>query len=74
LSASCFALTACVVHEQRKRDAPWRYTEKFPSGEEASGQHMVSINWLLNDAPLTPKEKLALNILDDLLVGNRSVK
>lgn len=31
---------------------------------------MVSVNWLLNDEPLSVKEALALELADDLLVGN----
>lgn len=30
---------------------------------------MVSVNWLLNDEPMSPKDSLALELADDLLVG-----
>lgn len=30
---------------------------------------MVSVNWLLNDEPLSVKDALALELTDDLLVG-----
>lgn len=30
---------------------------------------MVSVNWLLNDKPLSVKDTLALELADDLLVG-----
>ena len=30
---------------------------------------MISVNYVLNDKPLSAKDKLAINILDDLLVG-----
>lgn len=30
---------------------------------------MVSVNWLLNDEPLSVKDALALELADDLLVG-----
>ncbi|KAG5183571.1 Metalloenzyme, LuxS/M16 peptidase-like protein [Tribonema minus] len=61
---------ASTIQWQKMRQEPWSYTETFPASEEASKQHMLSVNWLLNDTPMSPKEKLALNILDDLLVGN----
>lgn len=32
-------------------------------------KHMVSVNWLLNDEPLSVKDALALELADDLLVG-----
>lgn len=35
----------------------------------ASDKHMVSVNWLLNDEPLSVKDALALELADDLLVG-----
>lgn len=30
---------------------------------------MVSVNWLLNDEPLSVKDTLAIELTDDLLVG-----
>lgn len=30
---------------------------------------MISVNWLLNDEPLSVKDALALELADDLLVG-----
>lgn len=33
-------------------------------------KHMISVNWLLNDEPLSVKDALALELADDLLVGN----
>ena len=32
-------------------------------------KHMVSVNWLLNDEPLSVKHSLAIELMDDLLVG-----
>lgn len=32
-------------------------------------KHMVSVNWLLNDEPLSVKDALAIELTDDLLVG-----
>ena len=33
---------------------------------------MVLVNWLLNDAPLSPKHQLAVAVLDHLLMGTAS--
>jgi len=35
-------------------------------------KHMVSINWLLNDQPMSPADKMALGVLDHLLLGTSS--
>ncbi|CAM9295585.1 unnamed protein product [Ectocarpus sp. 4 AP-2014] len=57
------------VQWQKKKTEPWRVTEEFPAGEDSKGKHMVSVNWLLNDEPLSVKDALALELTDDLLVG-----
>ncbi|CAM9450782.1 unnamed protein product [Chrysoparadoxa australica] len=60
---------ASKIVYQPKLSKPWYYTEDFPAGEDSKGKHMVSVNWLINDKPMSPKENLALGVLDDLLVG-----
>jgi Zn-dependent M16 (insulinase) family peptidase len=65
--------TGSAIQWQKKRDAPWRIQESFPTGEGEEGgpgKHMLSVNWLLNDEPLSHYNKLALEILDELLTGN----
>jgi len=51
-----------------------RVTEKFPATADAGdeGQHMVMVNWLLNEEPLSPADELALGVLDHLLMGTRT--
>ncbi|KAG5190324.1 Metalloenzyme, LuxS/M16 peptidase-like protein [Tribonema minus] len=61
---------ASAIQWQKKRGAPWRHSARFPARADAARAHMVSVNWLLNDAPLTPRDKLTLSILNNLLVGN----
>ena len=40
------------------------------AGEKAEEKrHMLTVNWLVNDAPLTPVERLELVVLDELLLG-----
>eukprot|EP01034_Spumella_vulgaris_P030846 gene30846-38127_t len=36
---------------------------------EGTNKHMISVNWLLNDSPLSPKDELAWKVLDSLLIG-----
>ena len=46
----------------------------FPAaeGEEAANKHMLQVNWLINDKPMSPKDKLALAVVDHLLLGTSS--
>lgn len=36
------------------------------------GEHMVQVNWLMNEQPFTPKDQLALGLLDHLLMGTQA--
>ena len=50
-----------------------RIVEKFPAVEgEQANKHMVQVNWLLNEEPLSAKEQLAVSVLDSLLMGTQS--
>jgi len=50
-----------------------RKVERFPvSASDNGNQHMIQINWLLNDKPLTSTESLTLAVLNHLLVGTSS--
>eukprot|EP00616_Rhizochromulina_sp_CCMP1243_P000175 CAMPEP_0118974666 /NCGR_PEP_ID=MMETSP1173-20130426/12764_1 /TAXON_ID=1034831 /ORGANISM="Rhizochromulina marina cf, Strain CCMP1243" /LENGTH=1033 /DNA_ID=CAMNT_0006924443 /DNA_START=71 /DNA_END=3172 /DNA_ORIENTATION=+ len=58
---------------QERRKLQSRVVEKFPAAEgEQAEEHMVQVNWLLNEEPFTPKEQLALSVLDHLLLGTSS--
>eukprot|EP00939_MAST-03C_sp_MAST-3C-sp1_P004423 g4423.t1 len=41
-------------------------------GGDAAGKHIVTVNWLLNDGPMTDVEELALGVVDHLLLGTSS--
>ncbi len=43
--------------------------QTFPLSAGTEPKHMMTVNWLLNDQPLSSKERLALGVLDDLLLG-----
>jgi len=62
---------ASAIVTQKLYTKPMKVVEPFPaSAEEGSdAQHMVTVNWLLNEEPLPEVEELALNILDHLLMG-----
>eukprot|EP01084_Bolivina_argentea_P177645 307161_1 len=59
---------------QSKRPSPWKVTKEFPVSADgpSSEKHMLCVNWLINDRTLSEKEKLALSVLDHLLVGHSS--
>uniref|UniRef100_A0A7R9U8K2 Peptidase M16C associated domain-containing protein n=1 Tax=Pinguiococcus pyrenoidosus TaxID=172671 RepID=A0A7R9U8K2_9STRA len=64
-----------AIQWEKKKDAPWKKTSAFPASEEdvKKGQgHMVTVNWLLNDAPFTQKEQLTVSMLDYLLLNDIS--
>ena len=51
---------------------PGEPIEKDPSGADQEETHMVMVNWLLNEEPMTHTESLTLEILDHLLMGTTS--
>ncbi len=56
-----------VVAWQKKMNTPRTVEQKYPAGED--GKILMTINWLVNDKELEPQEELALDVLDDLLMG-----
>eukprot|EP00808_Paulinella_micropora_P022199 g61517.t1 len=62
--------------------SPKRLVQSFPAAhaqealqhlpEHSEGQHFVTVNWLLNEEPLTPLESMGLVVLDQLLVGTET--
>jgi Zn-dependent M16 (insulinase) family peptidase len=57
---------------QSKLNIPKKIDVSFPVGPGTPPKHMISVNWLLNEAPLSEKERLALGVLDTLLLGTAS--
>lgn len=51
-----------------KKKVPYAIDDSHPAGTG----HMLTVNWLLNDRPLSTKETLLLGILDHLLLGTSS--
>ncbi len=56
-----------MVAWQKKMNTPRTVEQKYPAGED--GKILMTINWLMNDKELEPQEELALDVLDDLLMG-----
>ena len=57
---------------QPKLSSPKKIQVEFPKGPGPMPKHMVTVNWVLNDGPLTEKQRLALGVLDTLLMGTSS--
>jgi len=51
---------------------PKKEVQYYPSGESQPDTHMIQLNWLLNDRPLSDVEELTLGLLDHLLMGTSS--
>jgi len=64
---------ASEIGTQAFKVEPWRVVEAYPAGEVSEeGAHMVMVNWLLNEEPLSSVDELALGVLDHLLMGTRT--
>jgi Zn-dependent M16 (insulinase) family peptidase len=57
---------------QKKTVKPHKIQVDFPIGPDSEPKHMVTVNWLLNEAHLSPKEMMAISLLDSLLLGTSS--
>ncbi|KAG7356157.1 peptidase M16C family-associated protein [Nitzschia inconspicua] len=62
-----------VIQWQKKMyTEPKKEVHPYPIGEDQPETHMMMVNWLMNDKPLSPFEELTLGIMDHLLTGTSS--
>lgn len=61
-----------ISPQQDHANGASRLVQTFPLSAGTEPKHMLTVNWLLNDQPLSAKERLALGVLDDLLLGTSS--
>lgn len=61
-----------TVEFQSKNLKPLKLEKAFPLSAGSEPKRTTTVNWLLNDKPLSAKERLALGVLDDLLLGTSS--
>mmetsp|Transcript_20376 Transcript_20376/g.40720 ORF Transcript_20376/g.40720 Transcript_20376/m.40720 type:complete len:1138 (-) Transcript_20376:45-3458(-) len=64
-------LGSTINWQKKIFDKPRKEIHPYPAGADQP-EHMINVNWLLNDAPFTAFDELALNLLDHLLVGTSS--
>jgi len=66
---------ASTIEWQKKRFVePVTVRHPYPVSD-TDGQedtHLLMVNWLMNDKPLTPREEMTVTILDHLLMGTTS--
>lgn len=62
------------VQFQPKNKKPERLEILYPVGPDTEPKHAITVNWLMNDQPLDPKEMLAMGVLDSLLLGTSNAK
>jgi len=58
-----------IEWQPKKYAAPIKERKPYPAGADQPETHMMNMNWLLNDKPLSSYEELTLDILDHLLMG-----
>lgn len=64
---------ASTIQWQKKTfDAPKKIRNPYPAGNDQPETHMIMVNWLVNDRPLTPVEEITVTALDHLLMGTSS--
>lgn len=62
-----------VAWQKKVYPEPKWVKEAYPAGgADGEETHMVNVNWLLHDEPLTAQEELTLEVLDHLLMGTTS--
>ena len=71
------AATAVTVQKKKplSEDTATRHLQiPYPAspGTSADTKHVLTVNWLLHDDVLTPKERMTLTILNHLLLGTTS--
>jgi presequence protease len=61
-----------VAWQAKRFDEPLRQVEQYPIGDDQPETHMLTVNWLINDKPMTAFEELAMGVMDHLLMGTTS--
>ena len=61
-----------IKWQAKSFNEPHRSKFPYPAGADQPETHMVQINWLINDEPMSDTDELTLNFLDHLLMGTQS--
>lgn len=67
---------ASAIEWQKKRyTEPVKVRHPYPvsdNGEAQDDTHLIMVNWLMNDKPMTASEEMIASVLDHLLMGTTS--
>jgi Zn-dependent M16 (insulinase) family peptidase len=61
-----------TISTQRKFTEPRRIDVKFPIATGTEPKYMLTVNWLLNEESMPHPERLAVGVLESLLLGTSS--
>uniref|UniRef100_A0A7S1FV17 Peptidase M16C associated domain-containing protein n=1 Tax=Corethron hystrix TaxID=216773 RepID=A0A7S1FV17_9STRA len=61
-----------VAWQKKRFTEPQYQKHPYPAGADQPATHMICVNWLLNEEPISAYEELAWALLDHLLVGTSS--
>jgi Zn-dependent M16 (insulinase) family peptidase len=61
-----------VAWQTQRYSQPLQTVHPYPASPDQPDTHMLTLNWLLHDRPLSATQELTLNILDHLLLGTSS--
>jgi Zn-dependent M16 (insulinase) family peptidase len=61
-----------IQWQKKKYTEPKREVHPYPIGEDQPESHMLMVNWLLNDEPVSSYDEMTLGVLDHLLMGTSS--
>jgi len=64
--------SSLIAWQKKTYAEPKREVHPYPIGADQPETHMVMVNWLVNDRPLSHFEELTIGILDHLLMGTSS--
>ena len=59
----------CSSDLQKLIPTPRRLTQKYPVEAGTDPTHMVLLNWLMHEEPMSDQDEIALSVLDHLLMG-----
>lgn len=61
-----------IEWQPKRFTEPVKQIQYYPSTGDQPDKHMITVNWLLNDEPMSAFEELTLEVLDHLMTGTTS--
>ncbi|GKY95558.1 hypothetical protein MPSEU_000517400 [Mayamaea pseudoterrestris] len=67
-----YAIKSEVAWQAKTFMEPKREVHSYPAGADQPETHMFTVNWLLNEKPMSATDELTLGVLNHLLMGTSS--